>query len=799
MSKILHSDTVADQYVTVIETESDQTQALVVERFKVYNRKFDGQPGKLLKFSINCYNTTSRILVNGNYVRIFIDSIFKELCVQIQKQCKNLNILNTTITETINKQDATNGYSAPSLAVTHEKQSSPSINQMCFCPVCNEEAGVNTIGCDECDNWYHYDCVGVSKENAENIQDSIPYICSSCNDDVLYGKDMSNTQQRHTENHIPATAHTQLETTTCLQTISHPSSTMITSQPSDTVNTTIRVDTTPPIPTQAEKDNDTNQISLNGTSQPLTATNINQHTSAGVPDNRVTLTTTPKITSNVTNTDTQTVAGPADTQKSKRQSSKASKAKDTSIEFIQKSYILDLESKINNLNSTISLMQMHNNRDTSDQYIPQAPAMVDTSTRARPPDMSASSMDQHTPQAPTMPKPPMPHAIPPDINAFSMGNNTCQCSHLINQKLLEERIRVLELQNIQNVCNTQIALQLGRENNHNAHCGINHTQGAPHYPTLTGYTYAPYTHPPPVQGGMQHPHLNLPPHWGYYNPRMPPQFPPGTPHPHSHIPYLIQQQQRYAQVHAPLTQSYGPTRHMVHPYSTTAYNRQQLAAHMQTGHPTVPATSLHPQHTMWQQHGTPAAPFVSHPNFEPPLPTANPQIHQHDAAHARQIGTPTLSNGGQTTNVENTRVHPICIPTQTNGRQTVDVDSTDMHTPIIHHAALLENVQELTAVEPLTDNNKPNSPTVTKYEQSAYNKAVTTEIHVETISITDSDSEDPATNNHEDNHEEGQGKTEDAHPVKGCSSSFLQVPGLKHNPPDMPTLIQDTTLGLMRI
>ena len=33
------------------------------------------------------------------------------------------------------------------------------------------------VGCDNCDNWYHGDCVGVSKEAASTLQE---YLCPNC-------------------------------------------------------------------------------------------------------------------------------------------------------------------------------------------------------------------------------------------------------------------------------------------------------------------------------------------------------------------------------------------------------------------------------------------------------------------------------------------------------------------------------------------------------------------------------------------------------------------------------------------
>ena len=39
------------------------------------------------------------------------------------------------------------------------------------------EDGSFMVGCDVCDNWYHGDCVGISKDEA-NTMDS--YLCARC-------------------------------------------------------------------------------------------------------------------------------------------------------------------------------------------------------------------------------------------------------------------------------------------------------------------------------------------------------------------------------------------------------------------------------------------------------------------------------------------------------------------------------------------------------------------------------------------------------------------------------------------
>ena len=50
-------------------------------------------------------------------------------------------------------------------------------NQIWICPACGkQDDGSPMIGCDECDDWYHWSCVGINSEPAEN-QD---WFCTRC-------------------------------------------------------------------------------------------------------------------------------------------------------------------------------------------------------------------------------------------------------------------------------------------------------------------------------------------------------------------------------------------------------------------------------------------------------------------------------------------------------------------------------------------------------------------------------------------------------------------------------------------
>ena len=58
-----------------------------------------------------------------------------------------------------------------------------------LCPNCDKEAGQNTICCEECDSWYHYDCLGLTPAEINKIDTDIPYICDNCNDNLIYAQE----------------------------------------------------------------------------------------------------------------------------------------------------------------------------------------------------------------------------------------------------------------------------------------------------------------------------------------------------------------------------------------------------------------------------------------------------------------------------------------------------------------------------------------------------------------------------------------------------------------------------------
>ena len=58
-----------------------------------------------------------------------------------------------------------------------------------YCLNCEQAVGQHTIACEECDSWYHYECVGLTHADVVKINKDIPYICDNFNENQLYGKE----------------------------------------------------------------------------------------------------------------------------------------------------------------------------------------------------------------------------------------------------------------------------------------------------------------------------------------------------------------------------------------------------------------------------------------------------------------------------------------------------------------------------------------------------------------------------------------------------------------------------------
>ncbi len=158
----------------------------------MFNRKADGSQGKLQKFVINFYYTTSSIVVNGSKVDQFVDDIFPVLCNEMRSHSVTLTTMNSDILAAMNRANenivgpaAANSMCGNVVAKISAHKSAEinvessnvdsctsntnneSVSEF-VCPVCNNPAGDDTIECGECMDWFHFSCVGVNSKVSVN-------------------------------------------------------------------------------------------------------------------------------------------------------------------------------------------------------------------------------------------------------------------------------------------------------------------------------------------------------------------------------------------------------------------------------------------------------------------------------------------------------------------------------------------------------------------------------------------------------------------------------------------------------
>ena len=223
----LYSEAIAKQYFIESSINEDECKYQVGSLFRVYNRKRNGTKGNYHKFTINFYHTTSSVLVNGNKVDNFERELFDPICRQIQGACKKLNIMNVKISEAISTslEDHINVVSHKNIKeidnnpqidnsiiysqdndshsgsetsqkvielsppvngkVSEPVDSSQKVNYMYNCPACDQVADSDTIECEECNEWFHFDCTGGEQSKVNDIPEDVPFICIFCNDRTL--------------------------------------------------------------------------------------------------------------------------------------------------------------------------------------------------------------------------------------------------------------------------------------------------------------------------------------------------------------------------------------------------------------------------------------------------------------------------------------------------------------------------------------------------------------------------------------------------------------------------------------
>ncbi|CAG2201913.1 unnamed protein product [Mytilus edulis] len=190
-------------YINILTNNNvKRSNAIVETRFRIYNKKRDGSIGNQHKYTVNCYNTTSRVLVNGVKTDKFVDNVLPIILELITSKESELDSVNNDIQRTLQpievnhwsnislNKDIPYVTEQSSIEYTQISQTEDQQNvTIYFCPMCNERAGERTVGCEQCDEWIHFNCAGLKDSDIEKIKDN-PFVCRLCIENNLYSTEI---------------------------------------------------------------------------------------------------------------------------------------------------------------------------------------------------------------------------------------------------------------------------------------------------------------------------------------------------------------------------------------------------------------------------------------------------------------------------------------------------------------------------------------------------------------------------------------------------------------------------------
>ena len=184
-----------------VDTNTDQKNMVVYQTIKIYHmNKRSVLPNRHASFSVNLYNSTSSLLANGTGVNLFVDDIFNPILKWLQQQLDFIDIINDNMKCALS--NSTSDQSQVKNSRTRRNSRTEIDNQKMItvganashcdtdtiykCPLCSKPADLNTIHCDKCLEWVHFECAGLTKSRVDNIPDIAPFTCRLCCDDLLY-------------------------------------------------------------------------------------------------------------------------------------------------------------------------------------------------------------------------------------------------------------------------------------------------------------------------------------------------------------------------------------------------------------------------------------------------------------------------------------------------------------------------------------------------------------------------------------------------------------------------------------
>ena len=168
--------------------------------------------------TINLYNTSSKIVVNGKSSPRFIEGHFPVIHSHIKKQLSDNNISISSLNQCLvaslesalsnrlpNRRDSiisstnkdtltTASKCAPLSGTTHEDFTQNEVDSTC--PLCKFAADGETVYCDICFSWIHWACEGIKNDQYLDLQNSSEqYTCTLCTTNSDTGPSTVQTSQ----------------------------------------------------------------------------------------------------------------------------------------------------------------------------------------------------------------------------------------------------------------------------------------------------------------------------------------------------------------------------------------------------------------------------------------------------------------------------------------------------------------------------------------------------------------------------------------------------------------------------
>ena len=188
---------------------TDSSNAHVETQIKVHQKTSRGCGH--VKFTVNLYHTTNRVMVNGKNTDLFlkdhelivksilrkeeVESLDRKIFAAVKSELNQINCearsvpcppkgSKKSVNGSIgyNESTGSNGHQAEMQIVnlTELVDEDSVAEALDHCPWCKERVG-DGICCDQCLQWYHFDCENLSEPEFDNIQSDQPFFVKAVN------------------------------------------------------------------------------------------------------------------------------------------------------------------------------------------------------------------------------------------------------------------------------------------------------------------------------------------------------------------------------------------------------------------------------------------------------------------------------------------------------------------------------------------------------------------------------------------------------------------------------------------